>query len=153
MVLASFLAGTAYMHSFTMQAAWNVLPSFHFTLWSLIHFYWSRSMFLCTRRLFKQFSLGRKPCIAWMSLNIQAPDWVLQTLPDTPIQFGYLACTSGSGSFWVTVDLLQAIGDHLQRVEVPLSSCPCGLPGYGSSSPLSTKNLKLFSYWTWLPPI
>lgn len=61
MVLASFLAGTAYMHSFTMQAAWTVLPSFHFTLWSLIHFYWSRSMFLCTRRLFKQFSLGRKP--------------------------------------------------------------------------------------------
>lgn len=48
-----------------------------------------------------------------MSLNIQASDWVPQTLPNTPIQFGnpqYLAC-----SFCMTVDLLQATGEHLQK--------------------------------------
>lgn len=55
-MLASFL--TPYMRSFTLQAAWNVLASFHF---SDTYFYWSIFMLLCTRRLFRQFSLGRKP--------------------------------------------------------------------------------------------
>lgn len=149
MMLASFLAGTAYMHSFTMQAAWDVLPSFHFSLWSLtLNFYWSTSTLPVYKKVFQAIHLRKKTLHAWMSLNNQAQDWLPQTLPNTPIQFGspqYLACTSGSGSLWVTVDLLEAMGEHHWRGEVPLSSCSCGFPGYGSSSPLSTKHLGLFS--------
>lgn len=124
-MLDYFLAGTAYMHPFTMQAAWNILLSFHFTLWSLSLVFIEVSIPLCTTRLFKLFSLENNLYV-WMSLNIQAQDCVLQAWPAIPIELGKLqclACTSGSGIFWVPMNLLQAMEDSISsRLEVPLSS-------------------------------
>lgn len=116
-MLASFLAGTAYAHPFTVQAAWNILLSFHFTLWSLSLVFIEVSVLLCTTRLFKSFSLESNLYV-WMSLNIQAQDRVLQTSPDITIQLGntqYLACASGISISWVSLNLLQATGDAISH--------------------------------------
>lgn len=124
-MIGSFLAGTAYTRPFTVQAAWNISSSFHFTLWSLSLVFTEVPILLCTTRLFKRFTLENNLYV-WMSLNVQAQNWVLQPWPDIPIQLGnpqHLTCASGSSSFWVPVNLLQAMGDATsRRVEVPTSS-------------------------------
>lgn len=139
-MLASFPAGTIYVHLFTVQAAWSTLLSFHFTLWSLsLAFYWNTRI-PCTTRLFKWFSLEHSLCV-WMLLSVQAQDWVLQTWADSPTQFRnprYLACTSGSGGFWVPVTLVRARGD---TTEQPAAAVAC----WGMGSSLSTKHLELCS--------
>lgn len=89
MMLASFLAGAAFLcYAGSLKCLTKL--SLH-PMISEIYFYWCITMFLCTRRLFKQFSLGRKP-------SMHECHWAFkpQTLPKTPIQFGnpqYLACT------------------------------------------------------------
>lgn len=85
------------MHSFTMQAAWNVLARFHFTLSSLtLIFYWSISMFLCTRSLFRQFHLGGKPSMHECHLTFRTQTGCLKFSQILQFNLGTLSIWFGS---------------------------------------------------------
>lgn len=55
------------------------------------YFHWSISIFLCTRRLFKQFSLGRKPSMHEHHLTFKPQTGCLKIYQVLPLNLGILS--------------------------------------------------------------